>query len=210
MNRIYMKKIFLLSVLYCVSASVFAQLRMREVFAHLPDSVLPLMTKNNRLDCIDFIENNMEARVKNRFDDQVVLEVLTDDYLSIRVSEGSFIEMKLIPNANDTLIYVNRTYFGPAEDSEVKMYDISWNFIALVQRPDIEQFIKKTGDVKQSQIENSDTLRMIKSEAEILPLIKASLSSVPGKVEWMLQTAEFSREIKQVASKYLQPVICEL
>ena len=205
-----MKKIFLLSVLYCVSVSAFAQLRMRDVFAQLPDSVLPLMTKNNRLDCIDFIENNMEARVKNRFDDQIVLEVLTDDYLSIRASGGAFIEMKLIPKTNDTLIYVNRTYFGPAEDSEVRMYDISWNFIASVQRPDIEQFIKSPGDVVPSQTEYSDTIRMIRTETEILPLIKASLSSVPGKVKWELQTTEFSRELKKVARKYLQPVICEL
>ena len=205
-----MKKIFLLSLLYCVSVSAFAQLRMRDVFAQLPDSVLPLMTKNNRLDCIDFIENGMEARVKNRFDDQVVLDVLTDDYLSIRTSEGSFVEMKLIPKVSDTLIYVNRTYSGPAEDSEVRVYDISWSFIGVVQRPDIEQFIKTSDNVGQAQIEKSDTIRMIKSEAESLPLIRASLSSMSGKVEWVLQTAEFSKELKMVAGGYLQPVICEL
>ena len=40
--------------------------KMRDVFATMPDSVLGLMTKNNRLDCIDFIENDMEAKVRNR------------------------------------------------------------------------------------------------------------------------------------------------
>ena len=28
--------------------------KMRDVFAAMPDSVLGIMTKNNRLDCIDF------------------------------------------------------------------------------------------------------------------------------------------------------------
>ena len=134
-----MRKILLLSVLFLVSASSSAQLKMRDVFAQLPDSVLPLMTLNNRLDCIDFIENNMEARVKNKFNDQVVLEVLTDDYLSIRTSEGSAVEMKLVPQAGDTLICVNRTYFGPAEDSEIRLYDIDWQLVRVVQRPEVKE-----------------------------------------------------------------------
>ena len=105
-----MKKIFLSSLLFLVVLSSCAQVRRRDVFAQLPDSVLPLLTKNNRLDCIDFIENNMEARVKNRFNDHVVLEALTDDYLSIRTSESSKVEMKIIVQAGDSLIAVNRIY----------------------------------------------------------------------------------------------------
>ena len=48
--------------------------KMRDVFAAMPDSVLGIMTKNNRLDCIDFIENDMEAKVRNRFDGFSVLK----------------------------------------------------------------------------------------------------------------------------------------
>ena len=47
---------------------------MRDVFAQMPDSVLPAVTRNNRLDCIDFIDNNLEAKVRNAFDDYVTLE----------------------------------------------------------------------------------------------------------------------------------------
>ena len=82
-----MKKIFLSSLLFLVVLSSCAQVRMRDVFAQLPDSVLPLLTKNNRLDCIDFIENNMEARVKNRFNDHVVLEALTDEEIEYYVQK---------------------------------------------------------------------------------------------------------------------------
>ena len=203
-----MKRIFLLSLLYCVALSAFAQLRMREVFAQLPDSVLPLMSKNNRLDCIDFIENGMEARVKNHFGDPVVLDSLADDYLLLHTGATEYVEMRLVPTASEVLVCVNRTYFGPAADSEVRIYDTSWRFVAVVRRPDVRQFVNFSEDIGQLANEKLDTARMIRSEAEVLPLIKASLSSVPGKVEWVLQTAEFSRELKKVASKYLQPVIC--
>ena len=120
-----MKKILLFSAFLFVAVSSVAQVRMRDVFAQLPDSILPLMTRNNRLDCIDFIENGMEARVKNKFNDQVVLEALTEDFLLIRTSESSNVEMKLMPLGSDTLICVNRIYFGPTEDSDVRLYDIN-------------------------------------------------------------------------------------
>lgn len=77
-------------------APATAQPLMRDVFAAMPDSVLPLVTKNNRLDCIDFIENNMEAKVRNRADEYVTLETLTADYARFRTSAASFMEMKLL------------------------------------------------------------------------------------------------------------------
>ena len=205
-----MKKIIILVCLFVFCTAVSAQLHMREVFAQLPDSVLPLMSKNNRLDCIDFIENGMEARVKNHFGDPVVLDSLTHDYLLLHTSESGYVEMRLLLKASDTLLCVNRTYLGSVADSEVRVYDTLWRFVAVVQRPDFAQFFKPSADDEQWQVEELDTLRMIRSEAETLPLMKASLSSVPNKVEWELQTAEFSKELKKVASRYLQPVICDL
>ena len=201
-----MRKILLLSFLFLVAVPSIAQVRMKDVFAQLPDSVLPLMTRNNRLDCIDFIENNMNARVKNRFNDQVVLEALTSDYLSIRTSESSFVEMKLMPQGNDTLICVNRTYLGPVEDSDVRLYSLDWRFVRIVARPDVKEFLKSQDAFQSWTSEMADTMQMICSEADFLPLIKASLSQDDTTISWTLQTKEFNKETKKVADKYLQPV----
>lgn len=205
-----MRKILLLSVLFLVAASSSAQLKMRDVFAQLPDSVLPLMTLNNRLDCIDFIENNMEARVKNKFNDQVVLETLTGDYLSIRTSESSFMEMKLMPQGNDTLICVNRTYLGPVEDSDVRLYSQDWHFVRVVQRPEVKEFLKSKDSILPWTPETADTIAMIHAEADFLPLMKASLSKEGTQIVWTLQTQEFCKEIKKVAEKYVQSIRKEL
>lgn len=205
-----MNKITIFAIFCLLADSVSAQLRMRDVFAQLPDSVLPLMTKNNRLDCIDFIENDMEARVKNLFDDKVVLDSLTDDFLSLSTSEGSYVEMKLFAEGADSFICVNRTYLGQAADSEVKIYDLSWNFVRRVARPDIREFLKTSESIDSWTPEMADTLRVIRAEAEFLPLIKASLSSNTRQITWVLQKDEFSRNIKKVADKYLQPVVCDL
>ena len=205
-----MNKITIFAIFCLLADSVSAQLRMRDVFALLPDSVLPLMTKNNRLDCIDFIENDMEARVKNLFDDKVVLDSLTDDFLSLSTSEGSYVEMKLFAEGADSFICVNRTYLGQAADSEVKIYDLSWNFVRRVARPDVREFLKTSESIDSWTPEMADTLRVIRAEAEFLPLIKASLSSNTRQITWVLQKDEFSKNIKKVADKYLQPVVCDL
>lgn len=205
-----MKKIFLSSLLFFVVLSSCAQVRMRDVFAQLPDSVLPLLTKNNRLDCIDFIENNMEARVKNRFNDHVVLEALTDDYLSIRTSESSKVEMKIIVQAGDSLIAVNRTYYGPVDDSEVRLYGMDWQFVRIVSRPEVKDFLMLPDSIRPWTPEMADTLKMIRSEADFLPLLKASLAVGKSQVVWTLQTKEFSKEIKKVADRYLQSVTMDL
>ena len=205
-----MNKITIFAIFCLLADSVSAQLRMRDVFAQLPDSVLPLMTKNNRLDCIDFIENDMEARVKNLFDDKVILDSLTDDFLSLSTSEGSYVEMKLFAEGADSFICVNRTYLGQAADSEVKIYDLSWNFVRRVARPDVREFLKTSESIDSWTPEMADTLRVIRAEAEFLPLIKASLSSNTRQITWVLQKDEFSRNIKKVADKYLQPVVCDL
>ncbi|MBQ9190594.1 MAG: DUF3256 family protein, partial [Bacteroidaceae bacterium] len=78
--------------------------KMRDVFAAMPDSVCPLVTRNNRLDCIDFIENGMEAKVRNVFDEYVTLEVLTADYARFRSSSSSLLEMKLLPTTDSTAV----------------------------------------------------------------------------------------------------------
>ena len=205
-----MNKITIFAIFCLLADSVSAQLRMRDVFALLPDSVLPLMTKNNRLDCIDFIENDMEARVKNLFDDKVVLDSLTDDFLSLSTSEGSYVEMKLFAEGADSFICVNRTYLGQAADSEVKIYDLSWNFVRRVARPDVREFLKTSESIDSWTPEMADTLRVIRAEAEFLPLIKASLSPNTRQITWVLQKDEFSKNIKKAADKYLQPVVCDL
>ena len=56
-------------IVFAFSVTLSAQeVKMRDVFAQAPDIIFPLLTKNNKLDCIDFIENKMRARVKNKFD----------------------------------------------------------------------------------------------------------------------------------------------
>ena len=62
-----MKKLlmgWLLSVALCAPAQ---HLTIRDVFKSMPDSLMPYLSNNNRLDFIDFMDSNMKAEVKNQF-----------------------------------------------------------------------------------------------------------------------------------------------
>lgn len=195
-----MKRILLFSIfVFAVSAVCPAQ-KMSEVFASAPYDVLPLMTRNNRLDCVDFIENNMEARVKDRFDNDVVLEEMTADYLRLVTSKVSSTEMKIV----DGRVYVSETCMGPAADTQVKVYDSKWNLIKVVSRPEVEAFIRTDAKL------GADERVLLIAEAKILTLIKGSLSKTDNTLTWELQTDEFTRDMKKAADKCLQPVVVRL
>ena len=204
------KLVLLLLALAATTSSASAQIRMRDVFADVPDSLFPLLTRNNRLDCIDFKENGMEARVRNRFDEPAVLDTLTDTYMSMRTGTCGNVEMKLFVHGCDTLVCVCRTAFGPAADSEVRVYDLAWRHLRTISHPTAEAFLRPSDDVQPWTPETADTLRRIRSEAELLPLVRATLSPDADTIMWTLQSTEFSKDIKKVADRYLQPIYITL
>ena len=132
-----MGRFFLFMMVLWVGHTAMAQ-KMRDVFAAMPDSILEVMTKNNRLDCIDFIEHGMEARVRNRFDGFTQLKAMTLDYLDLQLTAQCRVEMKLLP-AKDSLNYVCmvRTYAGPVRESVVTLYTPEWSNALCAQRAEL-------------------------------------------------------------------------
>ncbi len=92
-----MKKLLLtlLSVLLLTPAEA-QSLTIRDVFSSMPDSLLPTLTKNNRLDLIDFFEAKMKAEVTNRLEGSAELLALSSDSLSLRTSKAQTVTLYLI------------------------------------------------------------------------------------------------------------------
>ena len=75
-------------------------LMIRDVFKQMPDSLMPYLSQNNRLDFIDFIDSNMKAEVSNMTGGTSEMTALTGDSLSIRMSEALRVDMLLL-NLNE-------------------------------------------------------------------------------------------------------------
>ena len=175
--------LFLLSVVSCQLSVVKAQTRIRDIYAATPDSIFPLLTKNNRLDQIDFRENNMQAVVKNKFDDHSELLVLNDKYLKLKLSEHCVVEMRLL---SDSTFCMVQTYNAPASDSRIRLFDINWNELSqTIDRPSVDEFLSEDVDIDA------------RLALQALPLIKASLSESDDTITFELQTSELTREQRQ-------------
>lgn len=191
-----LRLLFFLYSSFFILLSSFSQTRIRDIYAEAPDSIFPLLTKNNRLDQIDFRENNMQAVVKNKYDDRVELLVLTDKYLKLQLSEHCVVEMRLL---SDSTFCMVQTYNAPAPDSRIRLFDTSWNELPqTIGRPAVDDFLSEDIDLD------------VRLALQALPLIKASLSETDDTIIFELQTSELTREQRKLAEGKVHGIIREL
>ncbi len=111
-----MKKVLLVLFTLCFALGSHAQEKtMSELFKAMPDSLLPYLTTNNRLDMLDFMEAKMKAEVTNLLDGKSEMTALTHDSLSIRMNGVLRIDMKIVRvaepvDSSTQVIRVVRTY----------------------------------------------------------------------------------------------------
>ena len=89
----------IVAALLALSASQMSgqRLEIRDVFKQMPDSLMPYLSQNNRLDFIDFLDANMKAEVKNRLGGTSEMLGLSSDSLSIRMSSSLRADLFLLP-----------------------------------------------------------------------------------------------------------------
>lgn len=194
-----MKRIILLFILHASFFTLpftFAKTRIRDIYAEAPDSIFPLLTRNNRLDQIDFRENNMPAVVKNRFDSRCELLALTDQYLKLQLSERCLVEMRLF---NDSTFCMVETFLAPAPDSRIRFFDAAWNELPQsTERPSVDDFLSKDVDPD------------VRLALQALPIIKATLSPDDNSITFELQTSELTREQQKKAEGKVHEIIRDL
>ena len=175
--------------MFCVM-SVVAQ-DMKTVFVAMPDSVTPLLTKVNREDCIDFLDSNMKAVVKNRFGNVAEMKVLTDDYVLMQTSEVGTLEMKLLPLADSTkVICMVKTVNVPVADSSVRFYTSDWSqqldVKEFLQLPSMDAFFLPNDSLKDEAI-------LTRKKAD-MHLMKAQLSKEDTFLTFTYTTPDYLNE----------------
>ena len=126
----------LFSMLLVLANGAFAQTTMSEALKSMPDSLMPYLTHNNRLDCIDFCEANMKAEVRNAFDGNSELLRLTSHYALFRLNDASSVELCLMDTdsnqagSSDTgtqqVVCMIQTYGTDLRESVISFFTTSW------------------------------------------------------------------------------------
>lgn len=172
--------------MFCVM-SVVAQ-DMKSVFVLMPDSVLPLLTKVNKEDCIDFLASDMKAVVRNRFGNEVEMKALTDDYVLMQTSEVGTLEMKLLLLSDSTkVICMVKTACATACDSSIRFYASDWSkeldAKSFLQLPAMDAFFLPMDTV-------SDEAILTRKKAD-MHMMKAQLSKDNLSLTFVYTTPDY-------------------
>jgi hypothetical protein len=202
-----MKKLLIIIGIAAMALTAQAQ-DLKARFIAMPDSVLPLMTQVNREDCVDFLESQMAAKVKNRFGGQTEMTVLTPDFLHLNVTDYSTVEMKLLPVSDSTYVTcMVTTVLGPVADSHVRFFDSQWQELSAEQHlvmPVEDAFYQPTDTLTDEQVR-------LRSKADIY-LVKAELSAEAPTVTFTFTTPQYmAKEDREALSPLLsqEPVVYE-
>lgn len=202
------KKIIIGGMLLLLLCPVRAQ-EIKELFVQIPDSLSLLLTKVNREDFADFLESNMKARVKNRFDRTSEMKKMTSDYLFLQETSQSTVEMKLLPlNDSVRVICYVKTVCGPVCDSRVRFFSADWKELPASEYllpPQEDDFYILTDTTER------DKLEKLRAKADMY-LLKASLSEQDRSITFTYTTPEYlneeeSRELSPFLRK--DPVVLE-
>ena len=102
----------------CVSAQ-----SLREVWIEMPDSVLPYLSKSQRTELADYVDMKADPDVLNAFGDSVRIERMTNNYLLVKASKVTRLEIKLLDN--NTLALV-QTWKAPVAESKLSLFNLQW------------------------------------------------------------------------------------
>lgn len=157
-----MKKFFYTLLVTLLSSTAVAadSLSLRKLFVEMPDSIIPYLSHNNRLDLLDFMDSNMKAEVTNEFSGKSVMTSLSEDSISIQLNESSRVEIFLLevePVNNDShVIALVRSLFieGEQMETDVEYYSVEWKRVVTEPKlsPSRKERMKKYAN--QSNIIN--------------------------------------------------------
>ena len=151
-----MKKIMLATLLATTLSQALAQsVQIRDAFKAMPDSLMPYLSKNNRLDFIDFLDSKMKAEVKNQLGGTSEMLSLGSDSLTIRMNPSLSIDLLAI----DSVLVMVETFkvdsvYG---ESRVHYYSAEWKPIAApvfteaqqqrINRLKLQNIVKRDDDL---------------------------------------------------------------
>lgn len=127
------KKIFTLFLFSALSLSLSAQ-TMKEIISNMPDSITPLLTKNTRLNFIDYIEANQKAVEKNRLGGESEMTLLNETRCVIKMSGSSTLDIKLLksPEPSIGIITSVNTKENSTITSIIKYYSLDWKLLKTI------------------------------------------------------------------------------
>ena len=189
-----MRKRILTVLIACIMALGAAQAEdLRTLFINMPDTIMPVLTKSERMDFLDYLDSGMKARVRNKLGGESEMTELSDRSLTVSTSQSGRIEMVLFPRKKGVnLICIIKTVTARYDDSRLAFYDENWMPIdaaGLIELPQFDDYLTKEALA-------SDSLEVLKRQSM---LRLQSVSSTENGLEFQYTSLDY---IGQDADKF--------
>lgn len=172
-----------------------------KLLASMPDSIIPVMTKTNRLDCIDFYKSKMKASVDNAYGGKSQLLELTDSYARLQPTASSGVQMHTYKSAGgSTVVALVYTYAAPSRESELAFYDAKWQPLAaaLITPPAHDKLTMRP--------DTASAAHAAKAMATLSDAyVCASIDAASGDISFCLSTDGLTLEEKEAVKAYVAP-----
>jgi len=120
---------------------------IRALFINMPDSIMPALTKSERMDFLDYIDSGMKARVRNKLGGESEMTELSDNSLTVQTSRSGKLQMALFPRKDGTvLICLIKTVTAGYDDSRITFYNEDWTPVeseSLIELPEFDDYLTK-------------------------------------------------------------------
>lgn len=161
---------------------------LRSLFINMPDSIMPALTRSERMDFLDYIDSNMRARVSNKLGGESEMTQLKDDMLSVRTSQSGRMDMVLFPRKNGhNIICIIRTATARYDDSRLLFYNEDWspvNSDDLIELPVFDDYLTKEA-LKADSLDYFKKLSMLRLQ---------SVTPVNGGLEFRYTSLDYIGE----------------
>ena len=153
-----MKKLFIALFVAATFSQASAQsIQIRDAFREMPDSLMPYLSKNNRLDFIDFLDSGMKAEVRNQLGGTSEMLTIGADSLSIQMNPSLRVDMIAI----DSVVAVVETFLVDSiyGESRVHYYSATWQPIAQPVLTEAQQQRIKRLELQNIVMRDEDLLK---------------------------------------------------
>ena len=172
---------------------------LRALFIGMPDSIMPTLTKSERLDFLDFMDYGMKAKVKNKLGGESEMTVLQENMLSIKTSESGQLDMALFRKKDGkNLICIIRTVTARYPDSRIAFYTEDWKPVplkALIELPQFDDYLTKEA-LKADSLAYFKKLSMLRLQ---------SVAPVDGALEFRYTSLDYIGEDAERYKSWLKP-----
>lgn len=186
-------RLLLFTISLMLAGSTFAHITMGEVLKSMPDTLVPYLTGNNRLDMIDFKEARMKAEVRNAQEGRSELVTLTDRYADLVLNEAHRMQLRLLDvvpavDSCQYVICIVDTYGTEARESTIRFFSLTWRQLDAAQFVTLPpHFASPTVSVFTAELhEDTEELTLTPSSYYDRPAMEEQQTEriIPIKLKW--------------------------